>query len=243
MFKFTPYLKIAATLCASTTALSANAALFNWADWQSGTATQIQGVITTPSTSINVTYTNNNSYHFLQTGTGIDYFENSNGAAISPYTSSTVDNIPTASEMIALENAGAQSLVFSETVANPVFAFVSLNDNGYSFDQDFDILSYGDPTDGNDCGYWGCGTSSKQIVTVGGITSYRLVGTGEPHGTIQFKGAFDTLTWNSLTDETWNGFTVGIEGTADDIFDVPEPYAFAALVFSFALLNIRKAHK
>jgi hypothetical protein len=80
----------------------------------------------------------------------------------------------------------------------------------------------------NACGYWGCGTSYKQVVDIGGGNYlYELLGTGEPHGTIRFKGSFDTLTWTSLSNEYWNGFTVGVQGTAAEVFTpstgVPEP--------------------
>ena len=65
----------------------------------------------------------------------------------------------------------------------------------------------------------GCGTSSKRIVDLGnGNIEYQLIGTGEPHGTIRFAGAFNTLTWRSLSNEFWNGFTVGVQGTAAEIF-------------------------
>jgi hypothetical protein len=99
---------------------------------------------------------------------------------------------------------------------------VSLNGNGYAFlNQDFDILSYGAglnaPAPGNNsCGYYGCGSVTKQVVDLGnGNFEYRLIGTGEPHGTIRFTGAFNTLTWRSMTSEYWNGFTVGVQGTAN----------------------------
>lgn len=51
----------------------------------------------------------------------------------------------------------------------------------------------------------------------GGNFEYQLLGTGEPHGTIRFLGAFDTVSWRSLSNEFWNGFTVGIEDTAQEI--------------------------
>ena len=38
--------------------------------------------------------------------------------------------------------------------------------------------------------------------------------TGEPHGTLRFTGTFDTVSWRSLSDEDWNGFTVGVQETA-----------------------------
>jgi hypothetical protein len=49
-----------------------------------------------------------------------------------------------------------------------------------------------------------CGTSFKNVVNLGGGNiEYQLLGTGEPHGTIRFTGAFDTLTWRSLSSEFW----------------------------------------
>jgi len=225
-------------------ALSANAAIIEWADWQSGTANEVLGEFVTPSSTVDITYTNPQGYAFLQTGTGTDYFNNGiDTVTNSPYTSSFVENIPTAAEMIALEFAGAQTLTFSETVANLVFSYVSLNGNGYAFDQDFEILSFGDGTDNNN-GFFGTGTSSKQIVDLGGgVMEYRLIGTGEPHGTIQFTGAFDSVTWQSSTDEYWNGFTVGIEGTAADVFDVPEPSSIAILSLALLGFTSRRINK
>src|SRR5690606_10311502 len=114
------------------------------------------------------TYNNPQGVGFFQDGVGgeIDYWQNNRAGrdpATSPYTSSAVDNIPTGTDIIALRYAGTQTLNFSQAIANPVFSYVSLNGNGYAFDQDFEILSFGDPIDGNACGYWGCGTSYKEV--------------------------------------------------------------------------------
>jgi hypothetical protein len=211
--------------------------VIHWADWQTGTQTEVLGEFVTNTSTVGITYTNNQGIAFLQTGTGIDYFESSQDPTISPYTSSEVDNTPTAAEMIALQNAGSQTLVFSESVANIVFSYVSLNTNGYSFDQDFDILSVGS-VDGKGSGYWGSGTSYKNIVDLGnGDFEYQLLGTGEPHGTIQFKGAFDQVSWDSLSSEYWNGFTVGIQGTSKDVFtDIPEPTTLA--IFALGMIGL-----
>jgi choice-of-anchor A domain-containing protein len=160
---------------------------------------------------------------FFQTGTApgdIDYFTDSarqRNPSTSPFTSEDVPTIPPAKEMIGLRYAQQNTLEFSQPIGNPLFAFVSLNSNGYGFDQDFEILSYGSPSNGNACGYWGCGTAYKSVVAHTGSTEYQLLGTGEPHGTLRFIGAFDVVHWRSLSDEYWNGFTLGITSLAEDV--------------------------
>ena len=207
---------------------AASAVPFFWTDWTGtdldpGTGFQAQGTITTTTSSVGVTYTNPLGVGFYQPSGGIDYYANGNTASgtISPYTSTLVSNRPTGTDIIALQFAGTQTLQFSETIANPVFAFVSLNRNGYAFDQDFEILSVGG-TDGHACGYWGCGGVTKVVVDLGGGNfEYQLnasnVGGTEPHGTLRFTGAFDTVTWRSSTNEFWNGFTVAVQGTAVEL--------------------------
>lgn len=231
---------IAATLLA-TSGLAVAAPVY-WTDWQgsdqdTGAGFRAQGTLTTPTSTVTVTYTNAQGIAFYNTGGGTDYWVNGT-AATSPYTSSVVDNRPTGSDIIALRYAGSQTLQFSQSIANPVFGYVSLNGNGYAFDRDFDILSFGHSSDGNVCGYWGCGTSYKQVVDIGGgVMEYRLLGTGEPHGTLQFKGSFDTVSWRSLSSENWNGFTVGVQGTAAEVFGVPEPTGLALTSLALAALG------
>ena len=137
----TRLLVLAAVGLASATA---QAVPFYWTDWtgedlDAGTGFQAQGTITTSTSNVTVTYTNANGVGFYQngqTGNLTDYFTGGT-AATSPYTSNLVDNRPPAAEMIALRYAGGQTLQFSEAIATPVFAFVSLNGNGYAFDQEF----------------------------------------------------------------------------------------------------------
>lgn len=214
---------------------SSSAATIQWTDWTADISSSTPapgftgtGTITTTTSTVGVTYQNDNGISFFQNGVSgnlRDYFAQGNNGALgrdaskSPFTSAFVENIPTAAEMIALRHTGLQTLTFSEAIANPVFSYVSLNLNGYGFDQDFEILSFGNASDGNDSGYWGPGTSSKNIVDLGGgVMQYQLIGTGEPHGTIRFLGSFDSVSWQSLSSENWNGFTVGIEGTAIEVF-------------------------
>ncbi len=220
---------------------SAVAAPIFWTDWTTSTATtgfQGNGTITTPTSTVAVTYTNANGIGFYQPSGGIDYWTGGS-ASTSPYTSTAVDNRPTGTDIIALSQAGTQSLTFSQAIANPVFAFVSLNGNGYAFDRDFDLLSLGG-VDGNVCGYWGCGGATKVVVDLGGgVMQYQLNSTNlggfEPHGAIQFRGAFNSVTWQSSSNEYWNGFTLGIQGTAAEVA-VPEPASVA--LFGFGILAL-----
>ncbi|MCC7449524.1 MAG: PEP-CTERM sorting domain-containing protein [Anaerolineae bacterium] len=223
--RFASKARIAAALSLAMVATGANAVPFYWTDWTGGdldpgNGFMGQGTITTGSTSVSVTYTNPNGVGFYHSSGGIDYYTGGSGAT-SPYTSALVDNRPTGTDIIALQYAGTQTLTFSQAIANPVFAFVSLNGNGYAFDQDFEILSLGG-VDGNACGYWGCGGASKVVVDLGGgnfeyqLNSNNVNGT-EPHGTLRFAGTFDTVSWRSRANEYWNGFTVGVQGTAVEV--------------------------
>lgn len=237
---------------------AANANPVYWTDW-TGTDTDPgpgftgNGSITTPTTTLNVTYTNAAGVGFYQPSGGNDYWGPRTPVS-SPFTSDQVDNAPTGTDIIGLTYAGNQTLTFSQTIANPVFAFVSLNGNGYAFlNQDFEILSYGaglgaTAPGNNSCGYWGCGTVAKQVVDLGGGNfEYRLIGAGEAHGAIRFTGEFDTVTWRSMTGEYWNGFTVGVQGTAAEVNPpaaVPVPATLLLLVAGGAgLVASRRGRK
>lgn len=259
--------RILAAVSLTLAGINAGAVPFYWTDWtgtdlDSSAAFQAQGTITTSTSTVTVTYSNPNGVGFYQPSGGTDYYSGGSGST-SPYTSSLVDNRPTGTDIIALQFAGTQTLQFSQSIANPVFAFVSLNRNGYAFDQDFEILSLGG-VDGNACGFWGCGGAGKVVVDLGnGKFEYQLiannVGGTEPHGTLRFTGAFSTVTWRSLTNEFWNGFTVGVQGTAVEILPceadptlpqcnpnhVPEPGTFGLLGLGFLgmwFLRRRVAH-
>ena len=228
---------------------AAHAVPIHWADWTASRGplpnspgANLFGNITTTTSTVNLHYNNPQGIAFSQiTGGGVDYWQNNRSGrnpATSPYTSTQVDNIPTGTDIIALQFAGLQTLSFSQAIANPLFSFVSLNGNGYAFDRDFDILSVSG-VDGNDCGYWGCGSVSKTVVDLGGGNfEYQLIGSGEPHGTIRFTGAFDTVTWRSLSNENWNGFTVGIEGTAEEVFGQPVPEPGTLVLLASGLVGL-----
>jgi hypothetical protein len=236
---------LVAGLLAFASAPSFSATVF-WADWTSEASTpagySAQATITTDTRSVGITYSNPNGIAFSQLNGGTDYYTSGGvrNAATSPFTSARIDNIPTGTDIIALRFAGTQTLTFSAPITNPTFAYISLNGNGYGFDQDFDILSFGDPSDGNTCGFWGCGTSFKDIVGA----EFQLRGTGEPHGVIQFRGTFSNLSWRSLSNENWNGFTLGISSVVDPVIPppsaVPVPASVSLIMLGLVGLGVSK---
>lgn len=217
-----------------------------WTDWQTSSSTNgftATGTITIGGTVIDVTYNNPLGVSFFYDGEGAetDFWQNNRSGrdpATSAFTSTGPkgnENIPTDTDIIAMRFSGQSTLTFSQPVQDLYFAYVSTNGNRYDFDQDFTILSNtGDNYDGNgndDGGYWGSGDVSKNIV---GGAEYQLVTVnGEPHGVIIFEGLFDTLVWNSLINENWNGFTVGLSTATNGADPVPVPAAF--LLFGSAL--------
>ncbi len=128
----------------------ASAAQIYWTDWTGSNTGRVSGLfqglgtITTPTSTVNVTYTNPQGIGFYQASGGTDWWDPRTPVGSSPYTSALVDNPPDFNDIVALQYAGNQTLQFSQTIANPVFSYVSLNGNGYAFlNQDFEILSYG----------------------------------------------------------------------------------------------------
>jgi hypothetical protein len=226
MFKFIRNLTVLAVF--STACLPASVVV-NWADWTSGTAGtngSADGSFQFGSNTVNVTYTG--EIAFLITDVGTNYWTEPNPSSL-PYTGGEVSNAPPASDLIAMSRASRRTLTFSESVTNLYFAYMSINGNGFVFDQDFELISQGQ-------GYWGNGTVIKQVL---GPNQYALTGTGgEPHGVIKFTGTFNSISWTSDVDEYWYGFQVGAAARTADL--VPEPSAFlltapallAAVVFA-----------
>jgi len=209
--------------CASSAA--AFAAPVIWVDWTSGTAGASGSAVGaidlgTPgpdAADLSVGYSG--AIGFIQTAGGINYWATGSNTT---YQSQAVDNRPGTPDIIALSSATSKTLSFSSAVDNLFFAVVSLNGNGYEFNENFTIGSFGP-------GYWGNGTLTKQDM---GNGKFRLIGSGEPHGTIRFDRAVSSITWTSLTNEYWNGFTVGTYGLAPP--PVPEPTTWALFALGLA---------
>lgn len=203
-----------------------------WTDWISGTAGAASaaggaidlGPAGADPSDIAVNYTG--EIQFIQTAPATNYWTGPN----TTYQSALVDNRPGSTDIIALSRATSKTLTFSQAVDNLFFAVVSLNGNGYSFNEDFEIVSFGP-------GFWGNGTLTKQLVG----SEFRLIGSGEPHGVIRFNRAVSAITWTSLTNENWNGFTVGTYGLAPPVNPpttpaIPEPGTYALMGLGLAAL-------
>jgi hypothetical protein len=163
----------------------------SWTDWTSATSTSASGTI---AGSITVSFTAT-SISFAQLGSGTNYWTE---GTPPPYTgNSIVDNPPTPAEMIALNEASANSLTFSQPISNPIMAIVSQGQLGlpvsYDFDQSFTVLSEGQ-------GYWGDGYYNLLSGDI--LQGYEL------HAAIQFNGTFSIISWTNTT-EYWHGFTIG----------------------------------
>jgi hypothetical protein len=200
-------------LASCVVAVNLAATTVNWTDWTSGTAGTngtATGTMQFGSNTVTVNYAG--QIQFLITGAGTNYWTEPNPAA-RPYTGGTVTNAPPASDIIAMSTASSRTLTFSESVTDLYFGYVSLNGNGFVFNQDFEIISQGQ-------GFWGNGTAVKQILGPG---QFGLTGTsGEPHGLIHFLGSFNSITWSSNANENWYGFTVGAGARTVDVA-APEP--------------------
>lgn len=146
-----------------------------------------------------------------------------------------------------------RNLTFSQngspvTVANLFFAIISMNANGYLFDQPFTVVSSADSP--SDAGYWGY-TGSYTITGSGngpfGIST-PTVYPNEFHGVLAIQNAIQSLTWTSQSYENWNGFTIGTYGLAqsatvggnvlgNDIADSGAPLLEVSNVNGQAMLN------
>jgi len=199
--------------------------LVNWVHWTSvnvsghdsygGNVGTVGGYIDLGGgQTVDVTY--NGQFAFTQiNGLGTNYYTTpatqpgDYTSGTGTYTSAGVADGPTSSDIIGLNFVGQdRTLTFSQPVNNLYFAIVSMNGNGYIFDQDFQVASYGR-------GYWGDGALTRvdlgngQFEVVGGPYS-----NSEPHGVLAINGTVQTLTWTGAANEYWNGFTVGTYGLA-----------------------------
>ena len=186
-----------------------------WVDWTSAVSGPNGSATGTISLGggTNITVNYNGDVTFAQTGSGTNYWTQGTPA---PYTGNAiVSNAPTASEMIALSRDGStNTITFSQAVANPIMAIVSMGQPSrqvsYDFNIPFNVLSEGR-------GYWGDGSYT---ISPGDILNGK-----ELHGVIQFNGIFSSLSWTASPYEYWHGITIGLPEQAP----IPEPSTFFML--------------
>jgi hypothetical protein len=178
-----------------------------WTHWQTQTAGAMTGEITLQDLStIDVTYSGDHYVGTSQLSGGFDYWA---AGPDSTYESAQVDNRPPNGGIVTVgKNTADHTVTFSRAITNPIFAIMSLNVYGLQLEDPFVVLSSG-------CGYWGC----ANLIDVGG-NLLRSVGGGEGHGVIMLPGTFTSLTFHSEGPEGWRGFTIGVQGAAQQ---VPEP--------------------
>src|SRR5687767_11477738 len=104
---------LALLLCSCFAAIAAPVFWTDWlgSDTDSGPGFIGQGLITTATSTVNVTYTNAQGIGFYQSsGADTDYWTPRIPVSNSPYTSALVDNPPPDSDIVALQFAGNQTL-------------------------------------------------------------------------------------------------------------------------------------
>ena len=179
-----------------------------WAVWNpsaSGTATGTLGATTV---SFNGSYNN-----VFGTG-GTNYW-----APSGPYTGGG-QTAPTNTSFVQVVAPTNGTITFGAAVTNPYIALISVGQPGvrvsYTFDSPFTVLS----NNNSSCAFWGCGSFT---VSNGGLT----LNGNEFSGLLQFTGTFTSITVTTQNSENWHGFSVGVDGIANNV--VPEPSTYALL--------------
>ncbi|HWW98753.1 MAG TPA: PEP-CTERM sorting domain-containing protein [Edaphobacter sp.] len=183
--------------CAVTTSTLAHADTVVWTNWSSATP-GTPGSATGTIGSINVTYSGQTS--------GLTNVPTWTPA--STFTGGVVGNAPPHTPTIQIEGGTglSETISFSSTVVDPIFAIWSLGQPGISATFDFSSKS------GQPFSLAGGGPSAE----FGGsaLTSTGSVVHGsEGNGLVQFMGSFDSITFTTPVFENYYAFTVGYDAT------------------------------
>jgi len=192
-------------LCVTGCACAANVALaapVSWVDWTAFTAGFTDGTATGTVSSAGLTVNYSGEVYNIDTqvdGTGTDYWAPDSTWADG----GIIDNAPPGTDIIALRgNTGStNTITFSQPVTNPFMAVYSLGRDSlevtYNFDSPFDVIVGG-------------GSSANGGSSVVELPGNILSGI-EGNGTIQFLGTFTSISYIVPTNESWHGFTVGVQ--------------------------------
>lgn len=199
-----PILTMAITITPTITSAS------SWTDWTSDNGSTVSGTVSGVTVTTNID--NSDFAQLNENPASTNYF-----TGFSGYTTPYGANGPTSSDIIGLSDASTQNIQFSSAVTDPLIAIVSWNGNNINFASQYNaiLLSSG-------CGWWGCegGTNLNNSTPISGS-----------NGIIELQGTFTNISFTVPNYEDWHGFTVGIEGVADN--NIPEPSSIALLGIGF----------
>jgi len=193
-----------------------------WADWKSYDGSKSTANVQTANGTISATLTTSTPIVGIQIDNalsdnlphtydwrpgGVDYWTPENGLFGSI-------NKPTNTDIVQFSSAGTRTLTFTENVGDLYLAVLSINDNVYRFDRNFELIT------STNNGMWGSGSVSKRIVTEAGKTFYELVAVaGDAGGLLKFADVSKTLSWTARVDENWNAITFGVVAPTATLYE------------------------
>jgi hypothetical protein len=211
--------------CATSPSVIAHADTIAWTNWSTATSGNPGSAAGTIG-SINVSYSGQTS--------GLTNVPSWTPA--STFTGGVVGNAPPHTPTIQLQGGSAltETISFSSTVVDPIFAIWSLGAPGNTASFDFSSKS------GQAFNILGGGPSAE----FGGsaLTSTGSVVHGaEGNGLVQFTGSFDTITFTTPNFENYYAFTVGYDATltgGGTPGPVPEPATLSLFGLGLAAIPL-----
>ena len=210
--------------CAVSTSALAHADTIAWTSWSSATSGN-PGSATGTIGGINVSYSG-------QT-TGLTNVPSWGPA--STFTGGLVGNAPPHTPTIQLEGGSGltETITFSSTVVDPIFAIWSLGQPAVPATFDFSSKS------GQSFNLLGGGPSAEFGGSALTSTGSVVHGT-EGNGLVQFNGSFDSITFTTPNFENYYAFTVGYDATLTPGTPgiVPEPATLSLFGLGLAALPL-----
>ncbi len=214
--------------CAASLPTLAHADTIVWTNWS--TASAAAGSATGTIGGITVSYSGQTS--------GLT--STPSWTPASTFTGGVVGNAPPSGPSIQIEGGSLinETITFSSTVVDPIFAIWSLGQNGNpaTFDfsskneQPFNLLGGGPSTE-----FHGTGLTSSGAV-VSGV---------EGNGLVQFLGSFDSITFTTPNFENYYAFTVGYDATltpgGPETSPVPAPATLALFGLGLSALPMLRS--